>query len=79
MEFEEQPNEQQCGNTCARVAKLPWLPSRQLGYQMPIGTFLSVYVAVLETGPTCKGSRLRGNVVGGNGKDSPRLNQGCDG
>ena len=36
MEFDEQPNEQQCGNTCAQVAKLPWLPSRavsRLGYQ----------------------------------------------
>ena len=31
MEFEEQPNEQQCGNTCARVAKLPWLPRGRTG------------------------------------------------
>lgn len=54
MEFEEQPNEQQCGNTRAQVAKLPWLSSlaksvcsglsKTLRHHIP-----SVYVAVLET------------------------------
>ena len=72
--------EQQCGNTGAPVAKLPWLPRTEAtrapglskrvvnGILSRASTF-----AMLETGPTCKRSRLRGNVVGGNGEDSPGI------
>lgn len=65
MEFEEQPKEQQCGNTRAQVAKLPWLPSLAKSVCSGLSKTLrrlipSRYVATLETGPFAMGPGQEG-------------------